>query len=231
MNIKGIQKTSLIDFPGKICSIIFTGGCNLRCKYCHNPELACNSKELESYSKEQVLHLLKSRQGLIDGVTITGGEATLSEDLESFIQLVKNIALSVKIDTNGLRPEVIERLIKKDIVDYFAIDIKTSPQKYELLVGKRIDFSTIMKSLEIIRDSTIDYELRTTCIPYYVTFEDFKSIKRIIGPVKRYYLQQFSNSITLDSSLRRYEPYPPSVLNEFQYFVRSFADICEIRGV
>ncbi len=231
MNIKGIYKTSLIDYPGKISSVIFTGGCNLRCGYCHNPDLACDSCTLESYSNDDALTLLKKRIRLIDGITISGGEPTLSRNLDSFIYRVKNLGLSVKIDTNGLNPGVIRNLVEKKLVDYVAIDIKTSPEKYEFLAGKKVTFSKIVATLDIVRNAAVEYELRTTCIPGYVTLEDFGSIKSRIGKIKRYYLQQFVNEKTLDESFHDFKPYSPDVLAGFKKYVETFAGICEIRGL
>jgi len=231
MHIKGIHKTSLIDYPGKICSILFTGGCNLRCRYCQNQELVYNSDDIQTYNIEDILRLLKKRKGLIDGVVISGGEPTISNDLNNFIKAIKNIPLLVKLDTNGLNPIAIKSLITNNLIDYLAIDIKTSPEKYEQLSQKKVDFLEIMKTIEIVKESTIEFELRTTCIPYFVTIEDLQSIKRHIGFIKKYYLHQFINKKTLDPSLQEYKPYPLSTLYHFKDFIKTFADICEIRGI
>lgn len=231
MNIRGIQKTSLVDFPGHLSTVLFSGGCNLSCKFCHNPELACNSCALQSYSTEETLEFLSNRQKLIDSVVISGGEPTLSGNIDFFLTSLKANSLSVKIDTNGFRPDVIERLLNKNLLDYIAIDIKTSQEKYELLTGSRVDFTMLKKTVDIVRESGVDYELRTTCIPYYVTQEDFVRIKKEIGHVKKYFLQQFVNSKTLDSSLSEYKPYPVAVLQGFLEYVKTFSEICGIRGI
>ena len=231
MNIKGIQKTSLVDFPGRLSSVIFFYGCNLKCKYCHNPDLVSNNSNLKTYSDVYVLKLLKERASLIDGVVITGGEPTLSKDIDNFIQKIKEIPLKIKIDTNGSNPYVIEKLLNMDLVDYIAIDIKTSPEKYESLTDTYIDFCRINETIKLVKESGIDYELRTTCTPYFVTMDDFKAIKNEVDHVKKYYLQQFVNKITLDPQLKNYVPYTIAVLNEFRDFVKTFADICEIRGI
>lgn len=231
MNIKGIHKTSLIDYPGKISSVIFTGGCNLRCGYCHNPDLACNSCNLQSYSNDDALSFIQKRRKLIDGITISGGEPTLARNIDRFILSVKSLSLSVKIDTNGLNPGVIRRLIDHGLVDYVAVDIKTSPEKYPFLTGKPVDFQRIVETVNIVRDSGIEHEMRTTCIPDYVTLQDFAGIKRAIGQVDRYYLQQFVNTVTLDESFNHYTPYPAATLYEFKKYIETFARICEIRGL
>ena len=231
MNIKGVQKTSLVDFPGRLSTVLFAGGCNLNCKFCHNPELACNSCALSSYKNEEAIEFLNKRRGLIDGVVISGGEPTLSAGIDDFCRTMKENFLLVKIDTNGLRPKVIEKLLNSGLLDYVAIDMKTSPAKYNFLTDSNVDFSKIKRTIDAVRESGVDYELRTTCIPGFVTMEDFESIKSEIGHIKNYYLQQFVNTVTLDASLQEYVPYTASVLHEFREFVQTFSDVCEIRGL
>ena len=126
MNIKGLYKTSLVDYPGKVSSVIFTGGCNLRCGYCHNPDLACNSDELEKIEDEEVFSFLEKRKGLIDGITVSGGEPTLDKGLLEFLRRIKSMGLLVKLDTNGFSPSVVEQCLMEKLTDYIAVDLKTS---------------------------------------------------------------------------------------------------------
>ncbi|MBN2159592.1 MAG: anaerobic ribonucleoside-triphosphate reductase activating protein [Spirochaetes bacterium] len=232
MNIRGIYKTSLIDFPGKICTVLFSGGCNLRCRYCHNPDLACGWQDLELSSNETALELLKKRKKVIDGVTLSGGEPTLSRNIEAFLENIKQLDLAVKLDSNGLQPHVIERLIDRGLLDYAAIDIKTSPQKYAALTNTEVDFTKIARSVELLRAGGIDHEVRTTCLPGYVTIEDLESIRNSIGQVKKYFLQQFQRDVRLlDRTWEVIEPYPPEVLFRFRDFILTFAERCEIRGI
>ena len=232
MNIRGIYKTSLIDFPGKISTVLFSGGCNLQCRFCHNPDLAGNWEDLDLSSNEEALDLLKKRKKIVDGVTISGGEPTLSRNIDSFIEKIKELQLAVKLDSNGLQPHVLERLIKKNLLDYAAIDIKTSPEKYRFVTNSDADFNRIIESIYIVRTSGIDYEARTTCIPAFVTMEDLASIRDSIGPLKKYYLQQFQRDVRLlDRSWEVIEPYPPETLRLFREFILTFADRCEIRGI
>lgn len=231
MNIKGIHKTSLIDYPGKISSIFFSGGCNMKCRYCHNPELACNSSSLPTMRNEEAIAFVRGRRGLVDSVSITGGEPTLSRNLDAFIGKLRELGISVKLDTNGLNPEVIERLLAEHLLDYVAIDIKTSPGKYGDLTGRFDAFPLIRRTVDAVRSANVDYEIRTTCIPQYVTLEDLRAIRDEIGFVKRYYLQQFVNEVTLDESFQDCEPYAPAVLSGFREFVRTFSEKCEIRGI
>ena len=232
MNIRGIYKTSLIDFPGKISTVLFCGGCNLRCGYCHNPELADSWKQLALLSNEEALKVLRKRKNIIDGVTITGGEPTLSENIDSFIERIKEMSLAVKLDSNGLHPEVIARLSDKKLIDYAALDIKTSPEKYPELTKADIDFSRIAESVDVLKNSGIEDEVRSTCIPGYITLDDLAGIGNAIGHVTKYCLQQFNPSVRLlDSSWERLKPYSAETLFQFRDFVLSFADRCDVRGV
>ena len=135
MNIRGIYKTSLLDFPGRICTVLFSGGCNLRCGFCHNPDLARNSSELPHYSNEEALSFIAKRKKLIDGVTLSGGEPTLAAGLELICGEIQSMGLEVKLDTNGFNPRVLASLLDQKLVDFVAIDIKTSPQKYPRVTG------------------------------------------------------------------------------------------------
>jgi pyruvate formate lyase activating enzyme len=231
MEIKGIQKTSLVDYPGRLSAVVFFGGCNFLCGFCHNKHLVRDSSKLESIPASVILQLLKERSSLMDAVVITGGEPTLSKEIDSFLKKIKEISLLIKIDTNGSNPKTIKKLLDNSLIDYVAIDIKTSPEKYKLASGVNINFDTIKETIEIVRESGIEYELRTTCVPAFVTLDDFKKIKEAIGWVKKYYLQQFVNKSTLDPALQECKPYPYPLLYEIKEFVKSFADVCEIRGM
>jgi len=232
MNIRGIYKTSLIDFPGRICTVLFTGGCNLRCGYCHNPDLVAEARGLERISDEEALALIQKRKNLIDGVTITGGEPTLSTRIDSFLAQIKDLGLAVKLDTNGLRPFVLARCIEQKLIDYAAIDIKTSPGKYPSVTNRDVDFGLIAESVDILRTGGIEYEVRTTCVPGHVTRDDLAEIRNAIGRVSTYYLQQFQRDVPLlDPSWQAIEPYPAETLLGFREFVSSFSDRCEVRGI
>lgn len=231
MNIRGIQKTSLIDFPQVISTVLFTGGCNLRCLYCHNASLACNDCDLQQYSNHEVLELLQKRKNLIGGVVITGGEPTLAKGIVAFLEKVRETGLKVKLDTNGFQPQVLKKLVFLNLIDYVAIDIKTSPEKYPVLTKTKLPFDLITESISLLRENHITFELRTTCVPGFVTLEDFHSIKERVGNVVYYYLQQFNNQHTMDQTLHTLKPYPNNVLFSFQQFVKTFATCCEIRGI
>lgn len=232
MNIRGLFKTSLVDYPGRVSAVIFTGGCNLRCGYCHNPDLAANSDKLEKIDDEEVFSFLNKRRGLLDGVTVSGGEPTLDKGLFDFLRRVKGMGFLVKLDTNGFSPSVVERCISEALLDYIAVDLKTSPAKYSMLTNRDVDFKQIVATLDIIRSSGTDYETRTTCVPGFVTIEDIKLIGEAAGRVKNWYLQQFVNTHALiDPEAEKLSPYPVHYLEIMRDEALRFAGRCSIRGI
>lgn len=232
MNIRGLFKTSLVDYPGRISSVIFTGGCNLRCGYCHNPGLAMNSPDITKIDDETVFSFLEKRKGLIDGITVSGGEPALDQGLLPFLRRVRTMGLEVKLDTNGLFPGIISECINAGLVDYIAVDIKTSPDKYPLLTGKEVSFTDILRTVEILRQSQTDHEIRTTCVPEFVTVQDIKKIGQATGRVKKYFLQQFVNTADLlDAGIKKLSPYTADYLYLLREEALKFSDHCTIRGI
>lgn len=193
MNIQGFQKLTLLDFPGKTACTVFTGGCNLRCPFCHNGSLVQNPTEQQSV-EPQVIEYLKKRQGILDGVCITGGEPLLQPDLLEFIKKCKEIGMAVKLDTNGAAPEKLGKVIESGLIDYIAMDIKAAPDKYSKAVGLDISFVPFRKSMELIRNSGIDYEFRTTAVKGIHTLADFEEIARLLKPDEKYFIQKFTDS-------------------------------------
>ncbi|HEY1406403.1 MAG TPA: anaerobic ribonucleoside-triphosphate reductase activating protein [Spirochaetota bacterium] len=210
--------------------MIFTGGCNLRCRFCHNTELAFDSGGDTGVCETEILATLEKRKKLIDAVVISGGEPTLRTGLLPFIQKVKALGFKVKIDTNGFAPQIIEELLNRSLLDYAAIDIKTSPSKYHTLTGSK-DTDLVHQTLSLLKAKAPDYEVRTTCVPGYVEMEDLIEISEWIGKVKKYYLQQFRNDNTLDQSLSSCMPHSKEKLFSFRDFVSSFAETCDVRGI
>ena len=200
MIIGGLQKTSLLDFPEKIAAIVFTMGCNFRCGYCHNPELINGEAKIE-----EVFEFLKTRQGKLDGVVITGGEPCLQKDLPEFIKQVKELGFAVKLDTNGSFPEMLEKVLPD--LDYVAMDIKAPLEKYSQIVNVDVDTSKILKSIEVLKNGEVDYEFRTTVVKSQLSFEDFEKIGQLIQGAPRYYLQRFEASKILDKSLENEKTY------------------------
>jgi pyruvate formate lyase activating enzyme len=232
VNVKGVQKTSLIDFPGTISTVLFSGGCNFRCKYCYNPDLACDNSDLPIISNKGVLDTLTKRKALIDGVVLSGGEPLMRKDLKSFITKIKDLGLKIKLDTNGFYPNKLKKILEANLIDYLAIDIKTSPEKYPALTGcKDLDLKKLAETIKLAKTLKIPYELRTTCIPGFVTEEDIESIKKFVKKADRYYLQQYINQNTLDKDFVNLRPYPQEVLYRFRDQVLTFSEKCEIRGI
>lgn len=198
--IAGIQKTTLLDYPGKVAAIVFTQGCNFRCRYCHNPEL------LDFYLQEKIstkdfFEFLKTRRGKLDGVVITGGEPTLQSDLYDFIVKIKELNFSVKLDTNGTNPQILEKFFNENLIDYVAMDIKAPLKEYSKITGTKFNTSDIKSSIDLIMNSSIDYEFRTTLLKSLLSLEDLDKIGQTICGAKLYYLQKFVPSNIYDEDL------------------------------
>ncbi len=190
MIIGGLQKTSLIDFPGKVSCVCFVSGCNFRCPYCHNPDLVHHPGR-SFLDEDTFLAFIRERQGFLDGVVISGGEPTLQNDLPAFLSLIKREGYAVKVDTNGSHPQMIRELIER-LVDYIAMDIKTDPSLYPLFMQREIDPDIIRSSVKLIMASGIAYEFRTTCVRPFVNAETVETIGRLIQGCFLYVLQHFS---------------------------------------
>lgn len=190
--IGGLQKNSLIDYPGKVSSVVFFSGCNLRCPYCHNPELAKWSPSRPSLLHEDaVCGFLESRKGLLDVVVISGGEPTLQEGLFSFCERLKGMSYRVKLDTNGTHSEVVRRLVEEGLVDYFAMDIKTDPFHYSPLIAEEFEPRAIFSSIRILMESGLPYEFRTTCVKPLVDAHVIDHIAKTIKGAELFVLQRF----------------------------------------
>ena len=205
MKIGGLQRISLIDYPKELSAIIFTKGCNFRCPYCHNPELVVGSANI--INTDIVLDFLKNRVGKLSAVSITGGEPTLHSDLPEFIKQIKSMGYKVKLDTNGTNPNMLKQIIDEKIVDYVAMDVKAPLDKYSTVVGVEVNIANIVDSINIIKESDIYYEYRTTVVESCLVKEDIISIAEMIKGAKIYYLQRFIPSKTLDSSFLNKKTY------------------------
>ncbi len=209
LKIGGLLNNSLIDFPEKVASVIFTRGCDFRCPFCHNPDLIYYKGE--SLSVSEVLENLKKNRRWIDGVAITGGEPLLNPDIIDMIRYIRDkIGLLVKIDTNGNHPEMVDHLIRSRSVDYFAMDVKHVPEteRYSMITGVRVDIENIVRSIELIKESGIEHNFRTTVIPDVHSVEDLVFIKDFVSD-SRYILQNFSNRNPFNPELRNRTPYTP----------------------
>ena len=195
MNIGGLLKNSMIDYPGKLSCGIFLSGCNFDCPYCHNPDLVenCSGRSAE-FDPANIYRFIENRKGFLDGVVISGGEPTLQEDLFDLCRHIKDMGFPVKLDTNGSRPRVIKRLIDEGLVDYIAMDLKTDPRSYATYIKANCNTSAILSSINIIMNSAIAYEFRTTCVKPIVTPKVIENISRLIEGASLYALQRFHKS-------------------------------------
>lgn len=193
----GIQKNSLIDYPGKISCVLFTSGCNFACPYCHNPDLVKNNPALY-LNETEIYDFLESRKGFLDGVVISGGEPTIHNDIKSVCKNIKTLGYPVKLDTNGSNPSVIENLIDEGLIDYIAMDIKTDPALYSFFVKYGCESADIISSIKTIMNSAIDFEFRTTCVKPFISRPVIEKISGIIKGASLYILQHFQNKNVLD---------------------------------
>ncbi len=216
MKIGGLQKVSLIDYPGLICATVFLQGCNFKCSYCHNPELVNPQLFQPCFKEKEVLDFLKSRRGKLDGVTITGGEPTIQDDLASFIKKIKKMGFTVKLDTNGSRPQVIKALLDEKLLDFIAMDIKGPLDKYESIVCVMLDSKRIEESIKIILKSKIPHEFRTTILPSQLTPKDISKIAHLIAGAKRYALQKFMPGKTLNEKFGEEKNYSEDELEKMK---------------
>ena len=192
MKIFGYQKTTLLDYPEHVAATVFTGGCNFRCPFCHNPELVFGDPKEFAMDPQEIFAHLNKRKGILDGVCITGGEPTLQPDLEDFIRQIKDLGYEVKLDTNGFAPKVLQKLLDAHLLDYVAMDLKATKEKYGLAVGiPALDISKIEESVEILLHCNIPYEFRTTVVKGIHEIEDFEAMAEWIAGCNAYYLQQF----------------------------------------
>jgi pyruvate formate lyase activating enzyme len=207
MNIGGYQKLTLIDFPGTIATTIFTVGCNFRCPFCHNPELVLGAGKLasgmENKTEQEFFAFLKKRQGKIEGVCITGGEPTLQPDLIEFVKKVRALGYLVKLDTNGARPDILKKMLDLKLLDFVAMDIKNQLKNYSKTVGVKVDIERIKLSIDLIRNSRVPYEFRTTVVPGIHTEKDFLEIAKWLSGAKAYYLQEYREAVILDKNLKK----------------------------
>ncbi|MGZ6274755.1 MAG: anaerobic ribonucleoside-triphosphate reductase activating protein [Syntrophales bacterium] len=229
MLIGGLQKVSLIEYPGKIGAIAFTQGCNFRCPYCHNPELVDPDLYRECLSEEGVLSFLQKRKGKLDALTITGGEPTIQVDLLDFIKCVKNIGYLIKLDTNGSCPEVLERLIGGRLVDYIAMDIKGPLHKYRTVTRSKIDEDKIRQSIEIIMKSGMPYEFRTTVPKRLLDVDDLLEMGMLLKNAGSYILQQFIPTRTLDRQFMKCEAYSQEEMESFRDKLKKDVPVVRLR--
>lgn len=229
MLIKGLQKLTLLDYPGKMACTVFTAGCNFRCPFCHNASLVTNIDE-ERISEEEFFNFLQKRQGIIDGVCVTGGEPTLQPDLKEFLKKIKDLGYSVKLDTNGYRPDALKDVVNSGLVDYVAMDIKNSQSKYALTCGlESMDMTKINDSVEFLMSGVVDYEFRTTIVKELHNEDDIQDIVSWIKGAKKYFLQGFTDSGDLICT--GYSGYDKTELQKLLNIAKNHFETVELRGI
>lgn len=229
MQIKGLQKTTLLDYPSKVASTIFTGGCNFRCPFCHNASLVTKIDPDEILSEEYVLSFLAKRKGILDGVCITGGEPLLQNDIIDFCKKIRNIGLLIKLDTNGSRPEKLKELIELGLIDYVAMDVKNSPALYAKTCGLSDFPEGVNESIQFIMNSGVPYEFRTTVVRELHTAESIAELCEWIKGAKKYYLQSFKESSNLIEE--GYSAYSENEMRELLQIAKAIIPSAELRGI
>lgn len=230
MKIYGLNKTTLLDYPEHVAATIFTGGCNFRCPFCHNGELVQDPDDFPLIPQEEVLAFLRKRSGVLSGVCITGGEPTLQPDLADFIREVKKIGLLVKLDTNGYRPQVLRSLLREGLPDYVAMDIKNCREKYGVTAGcEGLEVRLIEESVQLLKESRIPYEFRTTVVRELHEAEDFDKIGAWLEGAKVYFLQAYRDN---ENVLREgFHAYTREEMERFLPLLQKRIERVELRGV
>jgi len=224
MKFSGLQKTSLVDFPDKVASVLFTPGCNLRCPFCHNWRIAVNPQP-PFLQENAALEILESRKKYVDSVVVTGGEPCMHKELPKFLAKLKERGFIVKLDTNGFFPDVLEECLGN--VDYVAMDLKTCREKYSLLGAK--DTSGLVRTMEILKTGKVPYEFRTTAVPQIVTEQDATFIGELVKGSKIHVLQQFIPDDTLDKKYRDVKPYAPKMIAELAQIISQYTEKVQLR--
>lgn len=230
MYLCGLQKLSMVDYPGKLAATVFTGGCNLRCPFCHNALLVTRLDETPELGEEAVLSFLATRTKLLDGVVLSGGEPLLQPDAADFLRKIRQMGFAVKLDTNGFFPDRLSAILEEGLVDYVAMDIKNAPEKYPITCGiPGLDTAPVAESVKLLRQSGVDFEFRTTLVREFHTSEDLLAIGRWLEGSPRYFLQAFVDSGNLVGS--GCSPFTPQEMRDFTLLLRPFFREVSLRGV
>lgn len=236
MLIGNLEKFTLIDYPGKLAATVFCLNCNFKCPWCYNSQIILPEKikKQPQISEEELIFFLKERKEFLEGLCICGGEPTLYSDLPEFAKKIKNLGYKVKLDTNGSNSEMLTRLINEELVDYVAMDVKAPIEKYHEVVGNPPNFEKLMKNIEasinVLKNSDIDYEFRTTVVPILLKKEDILKIARWISPSPKYFLQNFqAKNTAIDPNFGEIKPYPTDYLLEMKQAIEPFFEVCQIR--
>lgn len=228
MKIGGIQKLSLVDYPGKACAALFTIGCNMRCGYCHNPELVLPERYADTIPEDDILTFLATRVGKLEGVTISGGEPTMHADLPDFIKRVKALGFLIKLDSNGTNPDMLRHLFAENLIDYIAMDIKGALRNYQEIVARPVDLDAIVESIALIKASGVDCEFRTTVVKSQITWDDFDTIGQLVAGAPRFALQKFRPTRTLNLQFLHETTYSDEEFEQLKHKMERYVDVCVV---
>ncbi len=236
MKIHGLNKLTLLDYPGHMACLIFTGACNYRCPFCHNASLVLNPNSQPAISEDEIFSFLQSRKGILEGVCISGGEPTLQADLPEFIRKIRAMDFHVKLDTNGSRPGILKALLDEGLLDYVSMDIKNAPKKYLTTIGfsgfNNLITDSVRQSAELLMQSSIPYEFRTTVVKELHSEEDLLTIGKWLNGAKAYYLQSFRDSESLvGAALGQFHAYEPEQMRAFRDMLKPYFETVEVRGI
>lgn len=230
---------TLIDYPGQLAAIVFTKGCNFRCHFCYNPLLVWSEEEsgekkyekgYSQFTEDDLFRFLESRRGKLDGVVITGGEPTMHKDLPEFIKKIRALGFKIKLDTNGTNPLMLKKLLDQKILDYIAMDLKGSGDNYHKVVGVKVDFQNLQKSVKLIINSGLPHEFRTTVVPGLLAVSDFEEMGEIIKGADAWYLQKFKSDVELvDRDLEKKPAFSSKEMLEMEKIGKKYVKICEVR--
>ncbi|TCL00057.1 pyruvate formate lyase activating enzyme [Natranaerovirga hydrolytica] len=230
MKIQGLVKTTLVDFPGHLACSIFLGGCNFLCPFCHNKSLVLSDCMTENLDENYIFDFLEKRMGILEGVCITGGEPTVHKDLYNFINKIKQLGYQVKLDTNGTHPNLMTSLISDNLIDYVAMDIKNSPQKYVQTVGlNQYDLENIYQSVNVLLKNNVPYEFRTTIVKEFHTKDDIVSIGEWVQGCNDYYLQSFHPSE--NQIVDGFSSYSKETLESYKDILKKYVYNVHLRGI
>lgn len=230
MKIYGLNKTTLLDYPGQVAATIFLGGCNFRCPFCQNSSLILNPGSQPEIPEEEVLSFLKKRKGILEGVCVTGGEPTLSPELPAFLKKIRTLGYPIKLDTNGTRPKLLKSLAEQELIQMTAVDIKACPDNYPSSCGMlHPDLNAVKETVEFLKNGTLDYEFRTTVVRELHSEKDFIEIGQWLAGAKAYYLQAYRDS---EEVLQPgFSSYTQKELEHFRKILKRTIPLVELRGI
>lgn len=228
MKIGGVQKVSLVDYPGYVAAALFTIGCNMRCGYCHNPELVLPERYAPTIPVSEILAFLAARMGRLEAVVISGGEPTMHDDLPGFIRQVRALGYRIKLDTNGTHPDMLAALYHDGLLDFVAMDVKAPLKKYQQVVARPIDTTAIMRSIRLIQDSGIDHEFRTTVVRSQLSPADIDTIGQLVAGAPRFALQKFRPGRTLNPQFHRELTYTDEEFESLRRHMERYVTTCVV---